>query len=152
MSFPSAVVPLLDTSSKYLATIYPCVPSDNTTLDQSYPSTFLYLPFSIIVTLCPTVNVVYVVVPDVPGPFLTFPGSIAIAVTLQFVTSSITLNPFEIIYPFFPLSSTTLSHTYPFSFSAPISILSTFASFFNVANFVELVFFELYTTTDESVI
>lgn len=120
MSSPVSVEPSFLTSSRYLATINPCVPSASIILDQSYPSIFLYTSFCIIVTLCPTVKVVSVIVPEVPGPFLTFPGSIAIAVISQFVISSITLNPLEIIYPLDPSLNTTLSQIYPFSFSEPI--------------------------------
>ena len=89
---------------------------------------------------------------DVPGPFLTFPGSIAIAVILQFVISSITLNPVpDTTYPFVPSFSTTLSHLYPFSFSEPISILKILSPFFSVFNLVELLLFCLYTTKEDDV-
>ena len=151
ISFPDDVDPFSSISSTYLSTMYPCIPSANTILDQPYPSTLLYLSFSIIVTLCPTVNVVKTVVPDVPGPFLKFPGSTATASTSQFVTSLIFLIPSEIIYPFVPSPRTTLSQICPLSFLAPFSILSIFSPFFNVFNFVEDVLFDLYTTIDASV-
>ena len=105
----------------------------------------LYLPFSIIVTFCPTARTKSEVVSVVPGPFLKRPGSIATASILQFVTSSICLNPVFTTYPFLPLSSTTLLHTFPFVFFESISILNTLAPFFSVASLVEEVLFSLYT-------